>query len=134
MAVYCGCILSVLILVLAIHIYLVTRPKAPDANTRIMARIDIKKDITSLEAAQITAWMYQQKGIDHVLCSPESAILVFTYSPLMINADKLTENFSTNFHLPVNRILATKEDMKNGCPVSTNSIGYKALSFVKKII
>jgi len=56
-----------LVLVLAVHIYWVTRPKAPDANTKIMARIDIKQPITQADADKITTWLYQQKGIDHVL-------------------------------------------------------------------
>ena len=34
-----------LVNVLAAHIYIVTRPKAPDANTVVIARIDFKPAI-----------------------------------------------------------------------------------------
>ena len=34
-----------LIITLAVHIYMVSRPKAPDAFTMAMARIDIKQPI-----------------------------------------------------------------------------------------
>lgn len=126
--------LSLLILILCIHIYFVTKPKAPDANTRIMARIDIKQDISKTDADHITAWMYRQNGIDHVLCNPESDILVFTYSPLKTNADKILAGFRTDFHLPAYRIVPDAADMKNGCPVASGSISYKAYSLIKKII
>ena len=44
-------IVLLLIVVLGIHIYIVTRPKAPDAYTRAMARVDIKQPI---DAAVVT--------------------------------------------------------------------------------
>jgi hypothetical protein len=113
---------------------MVTKSKAPDTQTRIMARIDIKKQISKTDAEQITAWMYQQKGIDHVLCNAESDILVFTYSPLQTNADKVLTDFRSGFHLPAYRIVPTAEEMKGGCPVSSQSISYKAYSLIKKII
>lgn len=133
-AIYSASVLGILILILCVHIYLVTRPKAPDASTRIMARIDIKQDISKADAEKITEWMYQQKGVDHVLCNPESDIVVFTYAPLLANADKLVTAFKANFHLPAERIVPTEAEMKNGCPVASSSISYKAFSFVKKII
>ncbi|TWV94352.1 hypothetical protein [Chitinophaga pinensis] len=42
---WAGGISLCLVVVLAVHIYMVTRPKPPGANTRIMARIDIRQDI-----------------------------------------------------------------------------------------
>ncbi len=129
-----GAVFSVLVIVLSVHIYLVTRPKAPDAFTRIMARIDIKKQISESDAQKITAWMYQQKGIDHVLCNPESDILVFTYSPLQTNANKVLADLKAGLQLPAERVVPTEEEMKSGCPVTTGSISYKAYSFIKKII
>lgn len=133
-AIYSASVLGILILILCVHIYLVTRPKAPDASTRIMARIDIKQDISKADAEKITEWMYRQKGVDHVLCNPESGIVVFTYAPLQANADKLVAAFKTNFHLPAERIVPTEAEMKSGCPVASGSISYKAYSFVKKFI
>ncbi len=127
-------VLSVLLLILAVHIYMVTRPKAPDTYTRIMARIDIKKQISESDAQKITAWMYQQKGIDHVLCNPESAILVFTFYPLQTNADKVLTNFRSELLLPAFRVVPTTAEMKSGCPVSSRSLSYKAYIALKKII
>ncbi|WP_431215581.1 hypothetical protein ACQ86N_13390 [Puia sp. P3] len=49
------------VVVLAVHIYVVTRPRV-DSDTRVMVRIDLRKDIGQAEADTITAWLYQQKG------------------------------------------------------------------------
>lgn len=133
-AIYSASAFGLLVLILCIHIYMVTRPKAPDAQTRIMARIDIKKQISKAEADQITAWMYQQKGIDHVLCNPESDILVFTYSPLQTNANQVLTDFKAGFRIPAERVVPTESEMKSGCPVAANSVSYKAYSLIRKII
>ncbi len=133
-AVYSASVLGLLVLILCVHIYLVTRPKAPDASTRIMARIDIKKQISQTDAEKITAWMYQQKGIDHVLVNPESDILVFTYSPLQTNANKVLADLKAGLQIPAERVVPTEAEMKSGCPVAPTSFSYKAYSFIKKII
>ncbi|HWB23988.1 MAG TPA: hypothetical protein VG738_00845 [Chitinophagaceae bacterium] len=122
-----------LVAILALHIYIVTRPKAPDAHTRIMARIDIKQEVSNDEQAKITTWMYQQKGIDHVLYNPASKILVFTYYPVKTNANTIADNFTSAFGLKAERVVPTEEEMQSGCPVALTSPIYKAYSFVKHI-
>lgn len=51
----CGSIFLLLIMVLAVHIYMVTRPKAPDAHTIVMARLDIHETVNNTDADKITA-------------------------------------------------------------------------------
>lgn len=131
--IWSGSVLGILTLVLAIHIYLVTRPKAPDAFTRIMARIDIKKSINSKDAADITTWMYQQQGIDRVLCNPGSGILVYTYAPVKTNQERLFSSFRSHFSLPAERIIPTEAELQTGCPVKPSSVSYKIYAFLKKI-
>lgn len=53
-------ITAFLAIVLAIHIYVVTRPKV-DEQTIVMARIDIKQPINQDDATRIARWLYQQK-------------------------------------------------------------------------
>ncbi|TAJ51919.1 MAG: hypothetical protein EPO58_12185 [Chitinophagaceae bacterium] len=130
---YCGATLLLLTGLLAIHIYLVTRPKAPDAGTRIMARIDIRKDINAAEAARVTAWLYQQPGVDRVLCNEASDIVVFTYSPLQTNAYQLTGDLGRKLQLPVERIKPSAAEMKSGCPVPNGSRGYKLMAYLKQV-
>ena len=133
LAIIAGSTLAVLTIVLVVHIYMVTRPKAPDATTIAMARIDIKDDISEADANEITSWMYQQKGVEHVLCNPETNIIVFTFFPAKVKADDLAQQFKSNFKLNAVRFLPSEAEMRKGCPVAVNSFSSKTISFIKRI-
>lgn len=126
-----GTVLLLLVMVLAIHIYVVTRPKAPDAHTRIMARIDIRQDITPDDSSKITAWLYQQKGVDHVLCNPKSNVVVFTFFPIRTSADQIVKDFKSSLPYKAERYMPSESEMKSGCPVASTSFSYKVYSFFK---
>ena len=111
-----------LVVILAVHIYIVTRPKAPDANTRIMARIDIRQDIDRQDSVRITAWMYRQKGMDHVLVNPQSDIVVFTFFPVKTSADRIVRDFKAGLPYKAERFLPSEAAMKGGCPVAGKHI------------
>jgi hypothetical protein len=88
-----------LIIVLAVHIYIVYRPKAPSEYTRVLARIDIKQQITVEDSTEITTWLYQQKAVDHVLVNPHTNIVVFTFFPIKASANQIVNNFKARFTL-----------------------------------
>jgi len=120
--------------VLVTHIYLVTRPKAPDAHTIAMARIDLKQAISQQEADQITAWLYSQQGIDHVLCNPQSAIVVFTFYPIKASGNDIVNNFRSNFNFKnAIRYMPTEDELKSGCPVAATSVTYKVYNYISHI-
>ena len=127
-------VLLLLLVVLAIHIYIVTRPKAPDAYTKVMARIDIKQPITQEDATKITAWLYQQKGVDHVLVNPQSDIAVFTFYPVKTSADKIISDFKTTCSYQAQRYIPTEADVAGGCPVASTSLTYKVYNFFKQLL
>lgn len=128
-----GIFLIASVLVLAVHIYIVTRPKAPTADTRAMARIDLTQKINKPDADKITGWLYSQKGIDHVLVNPQTGIVIFTYYPVKTTAGAVTANFTASLPYQAKRITASKEDLAAGCPVATTSITYKIYNFFKSI-
>src|SRR5882757_10906760 len=101
-----------LVLILCVHIYIVTRHKAPDANTRIMARLDIKQPITAEDAGKIIAWLYSQKGVDHVLVNPQSNIAVFTFAPVKNSADQIVSDFRSSLPYKAERYLPAAADLK----------------------
>lgn len=105
-----------LVVVLCIHIYVVTRPKAPDANTRIMARIDIKQPITAEDASKITAWLYDQKGVDHVVVNPKGDIAIFTFAPVKNSADRIVSDFKADLPYKAERYMPSKAELKGSCP------------------
>lgn len=121
------------VIVLAAHIYYYYRP-APDATTRVMARIDIKQPINQQQANQISAWMFHQKGVDHVLVNPQSAIVVFTFSPLKADGNQIVKNFKTSFNLKADRFIPTDAQMKSSCPMAASSFTYKVYKLVTNII
>jgi len=126
-------VLLLLAAVLSVHIYLVTRPKAPDANTRIMARVDIKQDISQEEADRIRYWFAHEKGIDNVMCNTINHNIVFTYFPVKNNASQIVQNFRSNFNISVQQYIPTEQEMMAGCPVASNSKTYKFFSYIKHL-
>jgi hypothetical protein len=128
-------VLGVIVLgavVLVIHIYVVTRPRV-DASTRVMVRVDIKQDIDQADAGKITAWLYQQKGVDHVLVNPQSDIAIFSFAPVQNNADRIVAGFKRELPYRAERYKPTAEEMKGGCPVAKTSVSYKVYAFIKSI-
>jgi hypothetical protein len=118
-------IVAMLASVLAVHIYMVTRPKAPTARTKIMARFDFKQPIDKTDANTVTAWLYNQKGVDHVLCNEKSGIVVFTFYPVNANADNILMKMCSTLNYGAVRYLPGKEALQRGCPVATGSLTSK---------
>jgi hypothetical protein len=132
-AITAGSVLVSGIFVLAFHIWWVMRPRV-DATTRIMARIDIHQTVLPADADKITAWLYKQKGVDHVLVNPKVEIAVFTYSPLQNNADVITRQFRQDLaYSGAARVVPSETEMAMGCPVATTSFAYKAYKFMSHI-
>ena len=121
-----------LIVVLAVHIYIVTRPKV-NPYTKEMARIDIKQDINQNDANKIATWLYQQKGIDHVLVNPQTDIVVFTFYPYKTTANQITSNFKSNFNYKAERFIPTQDELMSSCPVAGSSVTYKVYNFFKQV-
>jgi len=124
-------VFGILTVVLAIHIYWVTRPKAPDAHTIVMARIDIKNPLNQDDADKIKKWLYQQKGVDHVVVNPKTQIAIFTFYPAKASGDQIVQTFQTSFNYDAKRYVPTKEEMANGCPALPPGVTQKISAFIK---
>ena len=120
-----------LTIVLAIHIYWVTRPKAPDPHTIVMARIDIKNPLNQADVAKIKTWLYQQKGVDHVVVNPKTQIAIFTFYPAKTSGDQIVNKFQTSFNYDAKRYVPTKEEIANGCPALPPTVTEKISAFIK---
>lgn len=126
-------IFSILVAILVIHIYWVTRPKAPDNSTIAMARIDIKEPISEQSSHQITTWLYQQKGVDHVLINQSTRIAIFTYYPIKTNADEIVGNLKKSLSFKVERFVPNEAQMKSGCPINANSPSYIVSKYLNQL-
>jgi hypothetical protein len=130
--VWTASITLLLVVVLCVHIYIVTRPKLIDPYIKAMARIDFKQDLTGNDSVLITTWLYQQKGIDHVLCNPTNDIVVFTFFPAQTTANKIVGDFKSSHNYKAERYVPTQAEMASGCPMSS-STSYKFYSFIKHV-
>jgi hypothetical protein len=117
------------VVVLSVHIYMVTRPQPLRTNALIMARIDFKQDLKKEDAVKITAWLYQQNGVDHVLCNPAGKLAVFTFYPSKTSAEQIIAKLNQTTSYTGKRFLPTKEQLAGGCPVAYNSFSYQASKF-----
>jgi len=125
--------LLMLVLVLAVHIYMVYRPKVTP-NTRVMVRIDVKQPLTQDDANKISAFMAHEKGVDHYLVNPETRIVVFTFAPVKNTGDQIVNDFKANFNYKAERFMPSTENLKHSCPVAASSYGYKIYKLISQII
>ena len=109
------------------------KPRPANDKTIAMARIDFKQDIKQPDADKITSWLYNQKGVEHVLCNQASKIVVFSFYPAKVSADKITSNLSSTLHYKAVRYIPDKKEMMKGCPVASSSFSYKVYDAMKKI-
>ncbi len=119
--------------ILSVHIYIVTRPKISDAKAIAMARIDFKQDIKQADAEKITSWLYQQNGVDHVLCNEKTNIAVFSFYPAKANASDIVTKLKTNFNYKAERFVPAEGQIAAGCPVLPVSFTSKVQHFFSNI-
>jgi hypothetical protein len=121
------------VLALAVHIYVVTRPRM-DGHSRGMARIDLHQKIGQADADRIAAWLSRQRGVDHVLVNPGTAIAVFTYWPMRANPGLIFRAFRDSLSYGrAERYLPTAAEVKKGCPMTATPVTNKIYEFLKRI-
>lgn len=128
-----GATLLMLLLVLAVHIWWVYRPKI-DANTKVMARIDIKQPINNQDAKKISTWLYQQQGVDHVLVNPDTRIVIFTFYPIKASGNSIAKSFKADLHYNSDRYMPTEQALASSCPVASSSFYFKVYKFIDHIL
>jgi hypothetical protein len=103
--------------VLAAHVYLETRHRVGSAGL-VMARIDLHQPIGRTDADSISAWLYRQKGVSHVVVNSQRAIALFTFMPAKNNANGIVRAFKASLpYGKAERYQPSAEMIKSGCPV-----------------
>lgn len=124
--------LLLLVAILGIHIYVVTKPKA-DAHTVALARIDITQNIDEKQAGDIQSWLSKQPGVGHVLLNRHTDIIVFSFYPFSASADKITDNLKSAFNLNAERFKPSTEQLQSGCPALSHTFSGKVYTFFNHI-
>ena len=131
--IWVGSLLLLLLAAVTIHVYLVTRPKAPDEHTRILARIDFRRQLDAGDSAALTTWLYGREGVEHVLCNPGGRLVVFSYFAKRTNADRVLRDLNAAFPYRGTRYLPSAAETEMGCPVISGSFSSKAYLFFKHL-
>ncbi|RFM30104.1 hypothetical protein [Deminuibacter soli] len=122
-----------LVLLLAVHLYMVTRPQAPDVHTRIMARVDFAANVGAAQGDTVTAFLYSQPGVDHVLFNPVTHIAIFTFAPIQTSATAIIARLQQTLPYKAKRIQPSEEEMAAGCPVASNTATSRVLRFFRHL-
>lgn len=120
--------------VLCFHIYMAYRVTAPTANSRTMARIDVKQPLSEQDANAIKVWLAHENGVDHYLVNTATNIIIFTYKPIKTTGNKIVNDFKANFNFRADRFVPSATDLKSSCPVAGSSYTYKVFKIISSII
>ena len=121
-----GVLVFILSAVLAVHIYIVTRPKPLDPKTLVLARVDFPEKISRETKNQIMTFLYSQQSVDHVLINEESYSALFSFYPARVNGNALVMAMNRVIGTNGSRYLPTEKEMMEGCPMNQESFAMKA--------
>ena len=127
-------LLSILLLALCVHIYMVThKPKTPFELTQL-SRIDFKQKIDSVEANNIRAFVASQVGVKSSYFNVKDGILVYTFLSDKQNSLTIFNKLMTHGHYKAEPYIVSKSASNNGCPAgfgSQSSFSSFLLSYLK---
>jgi hypothetical protein len=126
----------VLIGVLLIHIYMVTRPIDYGANATIqMSRIDFKQPVAATEVIKIQAFVKQLPGVKNAVFNTDSGILIYTYQNEQQNSLNVYTKLMNYRNYKAERFVVTASQASNGCPVMNdkNSFNGKLTAYISHL-
>jgi len=136
-AIWSGSILTLLIIVLAVHIYMVipTKEENPTASWQL-SRIDIKEPLPLSEnqVKEINRSIKSIDGVERAVVNKDHGTLVVAYFPSKNNIDLIYSRFTENTDISTSLFKPTKDQLAASCPViNKNSISYRMGSFFQNI-
>jgi hypothetical protein len=127
-------LISILLLALCIHIYMVThKPKSPFELTQL-SRIDFKQNIDSVEANKIRTFIAMQDGVRSSYFNMKDGILVYTFLSNKQNSKSIFDKLITYGHYHAEPYTINETVLSNGCPAGfskQNSFSSYLLSYLK---
>lgn len=129
-----GGVCLLLVAVLVVHIYIALRPMKITPGLRELARIDVYQPMTADDASAITAWLYKEKGVDHVLVNPGTRRVIFSYFPYQNSAQQITKDFKASLSYKADQCMPTEDQMASGgCPVGAVNFSLKVQRIFRHI-
>lgn len=135
-AIWTVSIFSLLVVVLVVHIYLVTRLADPLPNHDIyLSRIDFKESVDSTEATRIMNHVRTMDGIANAHFNIAAGTLVYGYKKDVQNPENVYAEVAKFTSLKSERLILSEEDIAKGCPAfDKNTFTYKFGEFVKNVL
>lgn len=120
-------ILFVLFVVLAVHIYSVTKPVHYDNNDLQLARIDFKQDVDSAQAAEIRHFVAGLPGIINVMYNSHDRTLVYGFTQNQQSSENVYNKLMSFGHYNAQRFIPSSAQLASGCPMGKdkNSFVYR---------
>jgi hypothetical protein len=117
----------VLFLVLAVHIYQVTKPVHYDNGDLQLSRIDFKQDIDSAEAIRISHFVAGMPGIQNAMFNLHDRTLVYGYTLGKQNSEQVYNELIRFGQYKALRFVPDQAQLVGGCPLGKdkNSFVYK---------
>jgi hypothetical protein len=126
-------IFALLVLVLAVHIYQVSRPKEGGIPSIALSRIDFPQGIDSLEAVSIQTHFSKLEGIRDFRINATSGHVVCLYDNKIWQASDLVDKINFNFSLSAELYRPPAAMLTQSCPViDKSSLTYKLGTFFQK--
>lgn len=126
-------IFAFMVVVLAVHIYQVTRPKEGKIPSIALSRIDFPNGLDSLEARAIEMNLSNVEGINTVKVNIPMGHMVALYDTKKITASDLVDKVNNNYSKSAELFRPSAEMLAQSCPaIDKKSLTYKLGSFFQK--
>jgi hypothetical protein len=121
-----------LVIILAVHIYMVTRPKS--TNMIQLSRLDFKQTIDSAEANKITGFVGHLPGVQKAYFNPADSVLIYGYIVGKQNSTTVYDDLMAYGHYKAVKFVVDPAMVAKGCPVfDKSSFTYRISAFLSKI-
>jgi hypothetical protein len=122
-----------LVSILAVHIYLVTRPKPGAITSLSMGRVDFESPLDSLEASSIVSKVRQLDGIKDVRMNSAAGHMICLYDRKSWSGDELTSWIVDEFSVQASFFRPTEEMLSQSCPaIDKSSLTYRLGAFFQE--
>ena len=108
--------------VLAYHIYQVTRKPAGHLANVQLARMDLGMPIDEEGALELKRTVLQMEGVKHCYVNADAGIITYGYDRAAQTQEHVVEHVRSTTSIPVERFVASADDLSNGCPIKPRSM------------
>ncbi len=123
-AAWTGSILLLLLVVLVVHIYMVTRPRQYDNNNLQLSRIDFKQPVSADEAAKIRHFVAAMPGVDNAMFNQHDQTLVYGFNTGLQNSANVYKQLMAFGHYSAKAFVPDATQLASGCPMGKGNDGF----------